>query len=88
MVYQRIVQIAYAEELLDILKASFVKYFEPFLVAFVASLHALNSAKAVALEPSSWNFAEAFKGWDRRFDELLHSLEDKVSPDHQELRSN
>ncbi len=64
---------------MDILKALFVKCFEPFLVAFVASLHALNSAKAVALEPSSWNFAEAFKGWDRMFDDVLHGLEDKVS---------
>lgn len=67
------------DELLVALKTLFVKYYEPIIAAFVASLHALNSAKATALEPTSWNFATAFEKWDGIFDNVLRGLEDKVS---------
>jgi signal recognition particle receptor subunit alpha len=67
------------DELLLALKTLFIKYYEPFIAAFVASLHALNSAKAVALEPTSWNFAKAFENWDSLFDKILSGLEDKVN---------
>jgi hypothetical protein len=61
----------------------FVKLFQPFLAAFVASLHAVNST-AVALsdsasEPSRWNFAKAFEGRDAAFDKLLKGLENKAA---------
>ncbi|KXN90518.1 Signal recognition particle receptor subunit alpha [Leucoagaricus sp. SymC.cos] len=76
--YQRILQLTYVDELLLALKTLFVKYYEPFIAAFVASLHALNSAKTAALEPTSWNFAKAFENWDSIFDKVLRGLEDKV----------
>ncbi|KAF9453296.1 signal recognition particle binding protein [Macrolepiota fuliginosa MF-IS2] len=75
--YQRILQLTYVDELLLALKALFVKYFEPVIAAFVASLHALNSAKSATLESTSWNFAKIFDKWDGIFDDLLRSLEDK-----------
>lgn len=61
----------------------FVKLFQPFIAAFVASLHAVNSS-AVALsntvsEPTRWNFAKALKGWDVAFDKLLKGLENKAA---------
>lgn len=79
MAYQRILQLTYVEDLLAALKTLFVKYFEPFIAAFVASLHAINSAKITALEATSWDFAKAFEGWDTLFDKLLRGLEDKAA---------
>ena len=81
--YQRILQLTYVDELLGALKTVFVEIFQPFLAAFVASLHAVNST-AVALsnstsEPSRWNFAKAFEGWDAAFDKLLKGLENKAA---------
>ncbi|KAI0273799.1 P-loop containing nucleoside triphosphate hydrolase protein [Gloeopeniophorella convolvens] len=83
--YQRILQLTYVEDLLGALKTIFVKLFEPFLAAFVASLHAV-SGGAVALsnsasEPTLWNFAKAFEGWDAAFDKLLKGLEQKAAED-------
>lgn len=68
----------YVDELLLALKTLFVKYYEPFIAAFVASLHALNSVKAAALDPTTWNFAKALESWDVIFDKVLSGLEDKV----------
>ena len=65
------------EDLLTALKNLFVKYFEPFLAAFVASLHALSSAKNVASQTTSWDFTKAFEGWDTIFDKVLRGLEEK-----------
>lgn len=83
--YQRVLQLTYVEELLSALKTIFVKLFQPFLAAFVASLHVVKNT-AIALsnsvsEPSRWNFAEALEGWDAAFDKLLQGLENKVAED-------
>ncbi|KAG5645902.1 hypothetical protein DXG03_005049 [Asterophora parasitica] len=77
--YQRILQLTYVNDLLAALKQVFVKCFEPFLTSFVASLHAINTAKVVASEVASWNFAKAFETWDNVFDKLLKTLEDKAA---------
>jgi hypothetical protein len=65
------------------LKTVFVKLFQPFIAAFVASLHAVNNT-AVALsnsasDPTRWNFAKALEGWDVTFDKLLKGLENKAA---------
>ena len=67
------------DDLLNALKHLFVKYFQPFLAAFVASLHALNSAKDVASQATSWDFGKAFEGWDTIFDKVLRGLEEKAA---------
>lgn len=65
------------------LKTVFVELFRPFIAAVVASLRAANNT-AVALsnsasEPTRWNFAKAFEGWDATFDKLLKGLENKAA---------
>jgi hypothetical protein len=45
----------------------------------VTSLHAINNAKTVASEVTSWDFLKAFEGWDTIFDKLLRGLEDKAA---------
>jgi signal recognition particle receptor subunit alpha len=78
--YQRILQLAYVDDLLAAIKALFVKLFEPFLATLVASLHAVSAGKAAAVEVAkSWNFTTAFDGWDKVFDKLLKGLEDKAA---------
>ncbi|KAJ7261356.1 signal recognition particle binding protein [Mycena haematopus] len=80
--YQRILQLTYVDDLLAALKTLFVKMFQPFLATFVASLHAINSGKAAVVEAASaFSFADAFDGWDKMFDKLLRSLEDKAAQD-------
>ncbi|KAG6917803.1 hypothetical protein DXG01_001075 [Tephrocybe rancida] len=79
--YQRILQLTYVNDLLTALKNVFVKYFEPFLTSFVASLHTINPAKGAISNVSSWNFAQAFEGWDAVFDKLLKGLEDRAAQD-------
>lgn len=76
--YQRILQLTYVDELLAALKTLFIKLFEPFLATFLASLHAVDTGKAVE-SSVSWNFARAFDNWDNLFDKLLASLEGKAS---------
>ncbi|KAG5342240.1 hypothetical protein C0989_004552, partial [Termitomyces sp. Mn162] len=88
--YQRILQLTYVNDLLSALKSLFVKYFEPFLTSFVASLHThtSKSAKGAIGDITSWNFAQAFEGWDTVFDKLLKGLEDKAARDRKaRLRS-
>lgn len=78
--YQRILQLTYVDDLLAALKTLFIKLFQPFLASFVASLHAINSGKALAGEVATqWNFAKALEGWDAIFDKLLRGLEDKAA---------
>ncbi|KAJ7445732.1 SRP54-type protein [Mycena galericulata] len=80
--YQRILQLTYVDDLLAALKTLFVKMFQPFLATFVASLHAINSGKATVVEATNaFNFADAFDGWDKIFDKLLRSLEEKAAQD-------
>jgi signal recognition particle receptor subunit alpha len=81
--YQRILQLTYVDDLLGALKTVFVKLFQPFLAAFVASLHAVSSSAATLSnsvdDPIRWNFAKAFEGWDAAFDKLLKGLENKAA---------
>jgi carbohydrate-binding DOMON domain-containing protein len=80
--YQRILQLTYVEDLLVAAKALFVELFQPFLSSFVASLHAIGSAK-LASSPSgesgiNWDFAKALADWDKYFDKLLRTFEEKA----------
>ncbi|KAI6164334.1 SRP54-type protein [Pisolithus thermaeus] len=80
--YQRILQLAYVDDLLTAIKALFIKLFEPFLTTFVASLHAMNTGKSTPSSQNgntSWNFTKAFDGWDGVFDNLLKTFEDKAA---------
>lgn len=81
--YQRILQLTYVDELLGALKTVFVKLFQPFLAAFVASLHAVNNTAVVlsnaTSQPTRWNFAKVLEGWDAAFDKLLKGLENKAA---------
>ncbi|KAJ3505503.1 hypothetical protein NLJ89_g7380 [Agrocybe chaxingu] len=80
--YQRILQLAYVDDLLAAMKRLFVQYFEPFLAALVASLHSFNSAKAARIQQAtSWDFAKTFERWDVLFDKLLKGLEEKAAQD-------
>ncbi|EDR10990.1 uncharacterized protein LACBIDRAFT_316059 [Laccaria bicolor S238N-H82] len=79
--YQRILQLTYVDDLLTALKALFVKCFEPFIAAFVASIHAMNAVKNNALQVTLWDFGKAFDGWDRAFDKLLRGFEEKAALD-------
>ena len=60
-----------------------MKLFEPFLRTFVDSLRALSNSSAAVRSrgalPEVWNFVTAFEGWDRVFDKVLKSIEDKYS---------
>ncbi|THV07888.1 P-loop containing nucleoside triphosphate hydrolase protein [Dendrothele bispora CBS 962.96] len=78
--YQRILQLTYVDELLASLKTLFVKLFQPILTTFVASLHAVSTGKVVAAETiATWNFSTAFENWDKIFDTLLKTLEEKAA---------
>lgn len=97
MAYQRILQLTYAEDLLAALKSVFITLYEPFLTNFVASLHGTPMSLGLtgggkagsANEGSSpWDFSSILSGWDRAFDKLLKSIEDKVAQDRKSrLRS-
>ncbi len=81
--YQRILHLTYVDELLGALKTVFVELFRPFIAAFVASLRAVNNTAVTlsnsASEPTRWNIAKAFEGWDTTFDKLLKGLENKAA---------
>ncbi|KAI0306777.1 SRP54-type protein [Multifurca ochricompacta] len=81
--YQRILQLTYVDDLLGALKIVFVELFQPFLAAFVASLHAISSSAVVLsmTEATRWNFENALEGWDIAFDKLLKGLENKAAED-------
>ena len=72
--YQRILQLTYVDDLLNALKALFLKQFGPFLTTFVASLNAIAPKEVV-----SWDFSKALEGWDAIFDTLLAKLEEKAA---------
>ena len=64
------------EDLLAAMKRLFVQYFEPFVTAFIASLHSLATIKP----PSAFSdFSKAFEKWDMLFDKLLKGLEEKAA---------
>lgn len=62
------------DDLLTALKALFMKIFQPFLAAFVASLRG-----AVTEEVTFIQLREALSGWDKIFDKLLRGIEDKAA---------
>jgi len=85
--YQRILQLTYVEDLLAAMKRLFVQYFEPFVAAFMTSLHSLGTIKAP--ESGSWDFSKIFERWDMLFDKLLKGLEEKAAQDRKSrLRSS
>lgn len=63
--------------------------YEPFLTGFVSSLHgnpspvraSVGGVKADAEHSLTWDIASILSGWDRTFDKLLKSIEDKVAQD-------
>jgi hypothetical protein len=71
------------EELLVALKTLFIKLFEPFLAAFVASLHPSSAVAASGKKGTAvtnlWDFSKSFEGWDKLFDKLLKGFEDKAA---------
>jgi signal recognition particle receptor subunit alpha len=77
--YQRILQLTYVEDLLAAMKRLFVQYFEPFVAAFMTSLHSLGTVKAS--DSGSWDFSKIFERWDMLFDKLLKGLEEKAAQD-------
>lgn len=79
MAYQRILQLTYVEDLLTAMKRLFVQYFEPFVAAFMTSLHSLAILKPSAPGSASWDFSKAFERWDMLFDKLLKGLEEKAA---------
>lgn len=79
MAYQRILQLTYVEDLLAAMKRLFVQYFEPFVAAFMTSLHSLAILKPSAPGSVSWDFSKAFERWDMLFDKLLKGLEEKAA---------
>ncbi|KAG7086592.1 hypothetical protein E1B28_002537 [Marasmius oreades] len=87
--YQRILQLTYVDELLSALKTLFVKLFQPIITTFVASLHAVNSGQVVAKDAiTPFNFATAFEGWNKVFDKVLKSFEDKAAQERQQRLRN
>ncbi|KIP09560.1 hypothetical protein PHLGIDRAFT_311154 [Phlebiopsis gigantea 11061_1 CR5-6] len=86
LIFVRILQLSYVDELLAALKALFVKLFQPFLTTFVASLQTSSSASLKAASTGSetifsWDFARAFEKWDSVFDNLLKTIEAKAAQD-------
>jgi signal recognition particle receptor subunit alpha len=77
--YQRILQLTYVEDLLAAMKRLFVQYFEPFVAAFMTSLHSLAAVKVSTTASTSWDFPQIFERWDALFDKLLKGLEEKAA---------
>ncbi|KAF8905984.1 SRP54-type protein [Gymnopilus junonius] len=85
--YQRILQLAYVDDLLAAMKRLFVQYFQPFVTAFAQSLHDITTNTA-AIQDTPWNFTKSFQSWDVIFDKLLKGLEEKAALDRKSrLRS-
>lgn len=76
--YQRILQLSYPEELLNAMKALFLKLFQPFLTSFVASLHMTNTSAVAVVNSTMLDFRRAFEGWDKLFDKLLAGFEERA----------
>jgi signal recognition particle receptor subunit alpha len=88
--YQRILQLSYVEDLLTAIKALFINMYSEILTKFVASLHANVSGAfanaqgtATAVNQPTWDFTNAFKGWDKAFDKLLRKFEQEANQERQ-----
>lgn len=78
--YQRILQLTYVDDLLDAMKTLFLQLYEPIIVAFVASLKPLvNQVAALADGNALSTLRKALDSWDKMFDKLLRSAEDKAA---------
>ncbi|CAE6429203.1 unnamed protein product [Rhizoctonia solani] len=71
--YQRILQLTYVDDLLNVMRSVFVDMFAPFLKTFLAAVHAGTSAIG------SFDFKSQFAEWDATFDKILRSLQDKAT---------
>ena len=64
------------EDLLVAMKRLFVQYFEPFVAAFITSLHSLAT---ITPQGAFSDFSKIFEKWDTLFDKLLKGLEEKAA---------
>ncbi|KAG8732002.1 hypothetical protein FRC11_001136 [Ceratobasidium sp. 423] len=71
--YQRILQLTYVDDLLNVMRSVFVDMFAPFLKNFLAAVHAGSGAIA------SFDFKTQFAEWDATFDKILRTLQDKAT---------
>jgi signal recognition particle receptor subunit alpha len=79
--YQRILQLTYVDDLLNVIRTVFVDMFAPFLKSFLASVHAsvgVAAAGVGSLAPQ-WDFKAQLRDWDATFDKILRSLQDKAT---------
>lgn len=78
--YQRILQLTYVDDLLNVIRTVFVDMFAPFLKSFLASVHAsVGVAAAGAGSIAQWDFKAQLRDWDATFDKILRSLQDKAA---------
>ena len=78
--YQRILQLTYVDDLLNVIRTVFVDMFAPFLKSFLASVHAsVGIAAAGAGSIAQWDFKAQLRDWDTTFDKILRSLQDKAA---------
>ncbi|CAE7176227.1 unnamed protein product [Rhizoctonia solani] len=71
--YQRILQLTYVDDLLNVMRSVFVDMFAPFLKSFLAAVHAGTGAV------THFDFKTQFAEWDATFDKILRSLQDKAA---------
>ncbi|CUA70848.1 Signal recognition particle receptor subunit alpha [Rhizoctonia solani] len=71
--YQRILQLTYVDDLLNVMRSVFVDMFAPFLKTFLAAVHAGTGAI------THFDFKTAFAEWDATFDKILRTLQDKAT---------
>jgi signal recognition particle receptor subunit alpha len=79
--YQRILQLTYVDDLLNVIRNVFVDMFAPFLKNFLAAVHASTSATAAGIGSlvPQWDFKAQLREWDATFDKILRSLQDKAA---------
>ncbi|CAE6459736.1 unnamed protein product [Rhizoctonia solani] len=71
--YQRILQLTYVDDLLNVMRSVFVDMFAPFLKTFLAAMHAGTGAV------TRFDFKAQFAEWDATFDKILRTLQDKAT---------
>ncbi|PWZ03248.1 P-loop containing nucleoside triphosphate hydrolase protein [Testicularia cyperi] len=83
VVYQRILQLSYIDDLLDTIKSLFVELFAPFVRKLLQSSKSAVSSgmsRPVTLPPSARDeFATSLKEWDDIFTKTLRSLEKQAA---------
>ncbi|CAE6441880.1 unnamed protein product [Rhizoctonia solani] len=71
--YQRILQLTYVDDLLNVMRSVFVDMFAPFLKSFLAAVHAGTGVV------TRFDFKAQFAEWDQTFDKILRTLQDKAA---------